>query len=356
VAEKFDFFMPVSKNAPLRYRLIDECLCRDKVRWTRARLLAEVADKFLELTGQDISPRQIDMDIKAMKLGGDSGLDAPIEFDRKAGYYRYTEPGYSIRNSPLMVDDAEVLRQALTVLQQFQGLGLSEALNALVSRVEKQVNLHGRPPEAVSLQFEQVPDYTGADKLRPLYEAIRFQQVLRLSYQPFNSTEAKPVTVHPYLLKEFNHRWFLLAYNQEQECLSNYALDRIMLLTPTDEIYQLAHRPDAAVYFQHVIGPSVSQNGVVEEVKLRFNKSRAPYVVTKPIHSSQRTLLLEDGGMEVTLQLMPNRELESLLLSFGSDVTVLAPATLRQKMADSHRLSLTAYSPSLVNLVADINK
>ena len=69
--------------------------------------------------GQAISQRQVDMDIQAMKLGGNSGLDAPIEFDRKAGCYRYTEPGYSIRDSPLVVDDAEVLRQALTVLQQF---------------------------------------------------------------------------------------------------------------------------------------------------------------------------------------------------------------------------------------------
>ncbi|WP_426491368.1 hypothetical protein [Hymenobacter sp. 102] len=133
--------MPVSKNAPLRYRLIDECLCRDKVRWTRARLLEEVTEKFLEITGQPLSQRQLDMDLQAMKLGGSSGLDAPIEFDRKAGVYRYTEPGYSIHQSPLLVDDADVLRQALSVLQQFQGLGLSQELDALVSRVEKQVNL-----------------------------------------------------------------------------------------------------------------------------------------------------------------------------------------------------------------------
>ena len=105
-----------------------------------------------------------------------------------------------------------------------------------------------------------------------------------------------------------------------------------------------------------MIGPSVHQNVVVEGVKLQFNKSRAPYVTTKPIHSSQRTLPLEDGGMEVKLQLIPNRELESLLLSFGSDVTMLSPTTLRQKIADSHYMSLTTYSPSLANPAADTNK
>ena len=348
--------MPVSKNAPLRYRLIDECLCRDKVRWTRARLLEEVADKYAEFMGQPISQRQVDMDIQAMKVGGSSGLDAPIEFDRKEGCYRYTEPDYSIRNSPLVADDAEVLRQALTVLQQFQGLGLSEELDALVNRVEKQVNLHGRPAGAITLQFEQVPDYTGADKLRPVHEAIRLQKVLRLNYQPFGAAEAKAVTVHPYLLKEFNHRWFLLAYNQEQACISNYALDRITQLAATTDAYELAHRPDARVYFQHVIGPSVSRQGVVEEVKLRFSKSRAPYVSTKPIHASQRTVLQQDGSMVVTVWLIPNRELSSLLLSFGSDVTVLSPPTLRQKMAEEHRRSLAVYAADLADSVAEAGK
>lgn len=336
--------MPVSKNAPLRYRLIDECLCRDKVRWTRARLLEEVTEKFLEITGQPLSQRQVDMDVQAMKLGGSSGLDAPIEFDRKAGVYRYTEPGYSIHQSPLMVDDADVLRQALSVLQQFQGLGLSQELDALVSRVEKQVNLHGRPAGPVALQFEQVADYAGADKLRPLYEAIRTRRVLRISYQPFGTAGSSPVTVHPYLLKEFNHRWFLLAYNQDQQCLSNYALDRITQVEVTTGAYEPNQCPDAATYFQHVIGPSVAPDAPVEELRLRFSKGRAPYVITKPLHGSQRHAPLADGSVEITLQLIPNRELMSLLLSFGSDVTVLAPAALRQRMAEAHQLALAGYA------------
>ena len=188
-----------------------------------------------------------------------------------------------------------------------------------------------------------MPDYAGADKLRPLHEAIRFQRVLRLCYQPFGTTEAKTVTAHPYLLKEFNHRWFLLAYNQEQDCISNYALDRITQLAASDELYQAGHRPDSAIYFQHVIGPSVAQYGVVEEEKVRFSKARAPYGATKPLHSSQRTTVLADGCMEVTLQLMLNRELVSLLLSFGSDAHVIAPPALREKMAEEYRKSMDAY-------------
>jgi predicted DNA-binding transcriptional regulator YafY len=75
-------------------------------------------------------------------------------------------------------------------------------------------------------------------------------------------------------------------------------------------------------------------------------------VTTKPIHGSQRTVLQEDGSMEVTVWLIPNRELNSLLLSFGSDVTVLAPSTLRQQLAKEYRQSLAAYAADLADSAA----
>ena len=67
-----------------------------------------------------------------MRPGGMTGYDAPIEYDREAKGYFYSDPTYSIRNGPLVSDDAPVLRQALAMLQQFQGLGLSEELGDIV--------------------------------------------------------------------------------------------------------------------------------------------------------------------------------------------------------------------------------
>ena len=167
--KKIYFFMPVTKNASLRYRLIDECLQRRQVIWTSARLLAVVADKFFQNTGQKLSKRQFNQDLADMKEGGSTGYHAPIAFMRDKGYH-YTEPGFSIHNSPLMSDDAAVLRQALAALRQFQDLGLSAELNDLVQRVEG--HLQTRPgPEAEQqiIWFEQVPDYAGTPFLAPLY-------------------------------------------------------------------------------------------------------------------------------------------------------------------------------------------
>lgn len=335
--------MSVTKNAPLRYRLIDECLCRTRVRWTAEKLLETVSEKFEEFTGKTVSKSQLNQDIRAMKEGGTSGYDAPIEFDRATGRYCYTEEGFTIRNSPILLADTEVLRQALAVLQQFQGLGLSEQLDELVGRVEKQVSLQGRPVQASALQFEQVPDYAGAAQLRPLHQAIQQKHVLELAYQPFGVQEPQALTVHPYLLKEFNHRWFLLAYSEKEQRLQIYALDRIRQATATPAFYQAEHRPNLEDYFQHVIGPSVPPDGQVQEVLLRFAKSRAPYVLTKPLHVSQQVVQEGENCLDLSLRVIPNRELVSLLLGFGADLTVLSPPALREAVAEQHRRSVLSY-------------
>ena len=59
-----------------------------------------------------------------------------------------------------------------------------------------------------------------------------------------------------------------------------------------------------------------------------FNEKRGKYAETKPLHESQRNKWT-DKGFLVTLKLIPNLELEQVILSYGEDVEVLSPESLR---------------------------
>jgi len=336
--------MPITKNAGLRYRLIDECLQRRQKIWTPARLLEEVARKFFDSTGQKFSKSQLNQDIAAMREGGSTGYNAPIAWTRDEGYH-YTEPGFSIHNSPLVSDDAAVLRQALAALRQFQGLGLSDELNEVVQRVEGHLQSQvGAATEPQIIWFEQVPDYAGTPWLGRLYQAIRARQVLRLRYQPFGMPEALVETVHPQLLKEFNRRWFLLATSTARPGISQYALDRVeeAVIMP-EEVYQQADlQPEE--YFRDVVGVSVPPDGAVQEIRLLFRQGRGNYVRTKPLHPSQEVLRETVDELEIALNLRPNRELETLILSFGDEVEVLTPATLRTSIANRMQSGAARYN------------
>lgn len=292
-----------------------------------------------------ISKRQVQEDIKQMRPGGMTGYEAPIEYDREAKGYFYSDPTYSIRNSPLVSDDAPVLRQALAMLQQFQGLGLSEELGGIVKRVEE--HLQARPEPESSRQliwFEQVPDYAGAHFLGPLYQAIRARQVLAISYRPFEAPKAYETFVHPYLLKQYNHRWFLIGQGSGRAGLSNFALDRIEALVPVPSIPYLPPPADIELRFADVVGVSVPANSsVVEQVLLRFRAGRGQYVRTKPLHPSQRLEAENTETIEVSLRVVPTQELETLLLSFGDDIEVLGPLSLRTRLSERLQSAIRQY-------------
>lgn len=71
----------------------------------------------------------------------------------------------------------------------------------------------------------------------------------------------------------------------------------------------------------------------VQKVVLEFSDKSAPYVQTKPLHPTQKTEET-DGRLIVKIEVIPNYELESLILSFGENVKVLGPEKLRVKMAE----------------------
>lgn len=337
--------MPVTKNASLRHRLIDECLQRRQQFWTPARLLETVADKFWQATGQPLSKRQFAQDLADMKEGGSAGYNAPLEWTRAQGYH-YTDPTYSIYNSPLVSEDADVLRQALAMLQQFQGLGLGDELTELVQRVENHLQARPAPePTRQFISFEQVPDYVGTRWLGALYQAIRGRQVLALRYRPFGAAEAEEITVQPYLLKQYNHRWFLVGQGSGRPGLSIFALDRIEATDPDPTPTYLSPPADLSERFAHVVGVSVPAGaGPPELVRLRFGAGRGPYVRTKPMHASQQVAAETPDTLEITLRVVPTPELETLLLSFGNDVEVLAPATLRKRLGERLQTAAARYA------------
>jgi predicted DNA-binding transcriptional regulator YafY len=337
--------MSQQKYALLRYRTIDNCLKRTYRSWSLLDLQSACTDALREVYGdyqsekeRTISERTIHYDLSAMKME----YEAPIDYNRARKSYYYTDPNYSITNCPLHSEDLKLLRETVATLQQFGEFPLFRELQGLVSKVEQKVSLKAGPAAEV-ICFEQVPNYKGAEYLQPLYRAIVAQTVLEITYQPFTAPEAFVCTVHPYLLKEYNQRWFLLALEEKRQCIQLYALDRLQGISPTAEPYRPNTTVQANTFFQHVIGVSIPEGAQSEEVLLHFQPKRAPYVLTKPLHATQQRVQHDAAGLVVQLNVIVNRELEAELLSFGPDVRVLQPLALANKLRELHHNAWKAY-------------
>lgn len=325
--------MPTNKHAQHRYAIIDDCLRRTQQHWTIKKLLQAVSEAHNELTGstQGISLRTLRDDLRNMKPGGATRYDAPIMYDPSRGYY-YEKDGFSIFNTPLTGDDLVLLHQSLQPLRALQGLGLATELNELIQRLEQRLPASGAAAITPILQLEPTPNYLGTQYLQPLYKAIQEHQTVLITYRPYGADVSEYV-VHPYLLKVYNHRWFLLANNSKQKAgLSTYALDRIESVRSSNAEY-VPSDVDFATHFQNIIGVTLPTGALPELIKLRFSSKRAPYVLTKPIHHSQRFLSENPDGTEVEMKLVLNPEFLTILLSFGPDLQVIEPEHLRDSFA-----------------------
>lgn len=339
----------MNKNAVIRYRYIDECLSHKHKRFTTREICDYVNERLQMDCFDPVSLRCIQKDIKALE---EEVFMA--EMERKARrdgkeYVHYADPAYSIFTKKLSEDEVHLLGEVLNTLGQFDGLDNFEWLDGLKQRL-------GVKEGRRIIQFSTNPDYlAGSNLLGALFTAIANKQVIELAYHTFAAPdESKKCVVHPYLLKQYNNRWFLIAAAEDGYIL-NFALDRIDGFEPLFGRTYLEPSDELEERFDDVVGVTIFKGATVERILLWVAEDQMPYIETKPIHGSQRVirgakadeLRRQYGfadGQFVELRCMINYELEQLLASFMDGVVVLTPDTLRNKIAERLEILLKTYS------------
>jgi predicted DNA-binding transcriptional regulator YafY len=323
--------MPTNKLASFRYRVIDKCLSNKYKKYTLDELLKTLSNELYEQFGIDkgVSRRTFFNDINVMRSPYPRGFNAPIIC--KNGYYQYEDPDFSITKSPFNEADLANLHEAFLLLQQFKGLPLLESLSSIIAKLKSEMAYYNLPTHQIIL-FDTNHDYTGLKWIDLLYSFIRNENVIKLKYKPFIEEKASVYKIHPYLLKEYNNRWFLLAWNEDENLIFNFALDRIKQVKKVKGKYNAAMRALIMHYFDHIIGVSVPRKHKIETIKLKVDAKFYPYLETKPLHHSQR--LVESGEKEkiITLELIINTELELMLMKYFDRMEVISPNHLRKNI------------------------
>ena len=181
----------------------------------------------------------------------------------------------------------------------------------------------------------------GLEHLSGLIDATINHQTIELSYKSYGK-DKRQITVYPYYIKQYNGRWFLFGMNGIKNRIESYALDRIEEYSLSDKPFIKNESVDFSTYFDDVIGVSVpyDDNIVTEEIVLRFSPKRFPYVVSKPIHHTQKIL---NEPYTISIKVRPNRELSQQIFSFIPDIEVVAPERFRNEIRDKIQENLKKY-------------
>lgn len=338
--------MPTNKNAMTRYQKLDELLSDRYHNYSLDDLTEMVCQRLEELypDTNGVGRRQIEKDIRYLELEGPfmadierytvDGYDKEKQKPYKKKCLRYSNPAYSIFKKQMSDDEEYILKEALSLLGQFEGLPNLDALEGM------RLGLGARNDNRQIISFTKNP-LENSNLLGELFTYISRKQVVSISYHRFaSSTDIHNINVYPYLLKEYNYRWFLFCQSEVDSKILCFSLDRIDEVKPLPSHKYIDYIGDIKELFEDIIGVTLISNAPLCHIVFWVSDVSKDYVLTKPLHQSQvhikgkmcevlRSKYSFQGGEFFSIDCKYNYELQRELTSFGKELIVLEPLNLQ---------------------------
>ena len=225
-------------------------------------------------------------------------------------------------------EERHLLREVLNTIGQFDGLDNFEWLDKFKSGL-------GNKRRRQIISFSNNPYLKNSNLLGTLFDYISNEVVIRLHYHTFSDTTIRSTDFHPYLLKQYNDRWFILGAADSDKVILTFALDRIDKVEPLPERKYFPCTEDLSERFEDIVGVTLFEDRPIEHIVFWVSDVSKGYVETKPLHGSQIPLRGEKeqklreqypnlkGGAFFSIDCICNYELIRELSSYGKDLLVL---------------------------------
>ncbi len=243
-----------------------------------------------------------------------------IKCDRSLGYY--------IANSEDLEGDG--IRQWL-----LESLSMNNLLNESSDMRDR-------------ILFEKIP--SSQKWLSVIVNAMRDGKAIELTYQSFWRDEPQVYTSHPYCLKLFKQRWYMLAKTEGKKELRTYALDeRMIKVVQLDKALRRPANFNAEEFFSNYFGIIAEKDLKPVTVELRVEAYQAKYMETLPLHPSQKKISADEDYTIFQYHLVPTFDFKQELLSRGASVEVLQPEWFREELKDEIAAMASCYCTPVAN-------
>ena len=314
--------------------------------WTILRALASNRRTTIGVLAQelDASTRTVRRDLDALQAAG-----FPIEeHDDDSGKCWRLPPKAMARleRSGLTFSELASLYLSRALFECFAESALLTDLQSALDKVDAALSpatrkFLDRLPHAISAKSPKAKRQDRATHgiTMRLLEAIMASRVVSMKYDSQRSRRLKSYSVHPYRVVHADGGLYLIAFVPEYGELRTFAVERIRQASADkltfEPIGELESDP-----FAHSIGAFRAEP---VKVQLRFTAALADRIKERNWHHSQQFRDRSDGSLVMTLQVSDDLALRSWILSFGSGVRVLAPASLADWVSEELDASRAEY-------------
>jgi predicted DNA-binding transcriptional regulator YafY len=289
--------------------------------------------------------RTVYRDLDALMYAG-----FPVLSEKRDGkaYYRFLDR-FQLGQVPFTPDELLALAFSGDLLKSLEGTVFHDSIQSAIAKIRAGLGPElSRYLEQFQSAFRVLPGphkrYAEfRDAIRRLNEAVLDQRTLALRYRGGRSGEESERRLDPYKVWYHGGALYVIGHDHRSGGIRTFAVDRILALDDTDAHFETPADFDFDAY-------TASSFGVVAEpasrVRIRFDRRWAVYVGERAWHASQRTTALEDGGLELVMDVAAGQELASWVLSFGDGAVVVEPEALRAEVRAMLERALARYAGS----------
>ncbi len=268
-------------------------------------------------------------------------IESTSDTDKRRRTYQYAMPDFSIM--PLIQEkytkaNWKEIDDALCQLFQLIPEELAEKIDFFVNgRIDS-----FRGTETF-VDWSDNPRLLGYDMLPALYRYTKQKQPVQISFAMFNAPSERFI-LHPYLLKEYNGRWYCFGFREDKNMLWPISVDRIKTgsIRAANVTFKPFSHPTCKTpvdYFLNIIGVTKEYNEVSSrdfyvsdkeyQIILKVTSRREwMYLITNPVHQSQKVVSDYNpkiGEGKISINVICNIEMYNTILSRGRHVQIESP-------------------------------
>lgn len=199
-------------------------------------------------------------------------------------------------------------------------------LNSLSLRnlLNESVGLHDR------ILLEDVP--SSHRFLTVIIDAMRDNRRMCISYKGYNMSDYQDMFIHPYCLRLFKRRWYIIAYSEYSKGNRLFMLDRARSVEVMTDSFTMPEGFDAEEYFNDIYGVRQTDRSEMTNVVLKVNANRCDLLRNLPLHPSQKEIETTPEYSIFKVELKSNFDLKQELISYLDALEVLEPVSLRDEL------------------------
>ena len=183
---------------------------------------------------------------------------------------------------------------------------------------------------------------SGTEHFHHLLFAIKNNFIITFYHQKFLDFEITERKVEPLVIKESQNRWYLVAKDSRDSEIKTFGLDRISNLKTTKEKFEKIPKILIEEKFRNAFGITTN-NTKPEKIIIKATEQESRYIETLPLHHSQKFLYEKDGFQFYELFLTPTYDFISEILSFGQNIILVEPLSLKKQIRSELKKILENY-------------